>query len=291
MFNNLEKVEKEFHYFKNDVVKWQLLKILRPWKVEPLKRNKELKNTHIGDRCFILGNGPSIKDVNFSNLTDEFVFTVNQASRYKDFDKLKTNVHMWADQYFFKRLEFDEELVEVMKNIRTKDNSPYVFVPVNQKPFMERLGLDKILDLRYFRSETGFFEGYNHEIDYAKMSPAFGTVVQWCITMAIFMGFKEIYLLGCDNTGLMTNFKSVLQRNDAEDYGYDISANDKKQLENMLKDKGLEGYVVSYLANMREYRWLKKYCDDRNIKLINCSSQTVIDTIPRMRLDDVLRYS
>jgi hypothetical protein len=36
------------------------------------------------------------------------------------------------------------------------------------------------------------------------------------------------------------------------------------------------------------YRELYTYCSDRNIKLVNCSSKTIIDSIPRASLSSVL---
>lgn len=43
-----------------------------------IKNNAKFHNMHLGERCFVLGNGPSLKDVNFSLLKDEFVFTCNR---------------------------------------------------------------------------------------------------------------------------------------------------------------------------------------------------------------------
>ena len=46
-----------------------------------LSQNKKYKDLYKGQRVFILGNGPSIKEENISSLCQEHVFTVNQGVR------------------------------------------------------------------------------------------------------------------------------------------------------------------------------------------------------------------
>ena len=40
--------------------------------------NAEFKDIHKGQRCFIVGNGPSLNDEDLSLLENEYVFTVNK---------------------------------------------------------------------------------------------------------------------------------------------------------------------------------------------------------------------
>ncbi len=42
-----------------------------------LNKNKKFKNIHKGNRCFILGNGLSLKQQDLTLLKNEYVFTVN----------------------------------------------------------------------------------------------------------------------------------------------------------------------------------------------------------------------
>lgn len=263
----------------------------RDW-ISVLSKNKTLKNIHNGERCFILGNGPSLKTEDLKTLENEFVFSVNQISRHQDFEYIKPTYHFWADANFFDIDENNPEdldLLEVMKKIKTTDNSPLCFFPIQQKAFIEKFELDKELRIAYFSSGMYFYDGFDGEIDYTKFVLGFGTVVQWCITMAIYMGFSEIYLLGCDNTGLLTTIKSALKSNDDNDYAYKVTENEKKRMESLLEKQSLESYVNAYLETLRGYRYLFQYCEKRGIKLVNCSSSTVIDSIPRDTLTNVLK--
>ena len=44
--------------------------------VAVLKQNAKFQNAYPGKRCFIFGNGPSLKNVDFSLFRDEYTFTV-----------------------------------------------------------------------------------------------------------------------------------------------------------------------------------------------------------------------
>ena len=256
-----------------------------------LLRNKSFKSIHLGKRCFILGNGPSLKTEKLSCLHDEFVFTVNQAARLPDFNLLKSNYHFWADPNFFKinkNNPEDIELLEAMLSVGKHNPELQCFFPIEQLDFITKYGIDKQLNVNYFYSALNMYNNYNHLINYSKPVLAFGTVVQWCITMAIFMGFQEIYLLGCDNTGIITTLKSILHQNDDNDYSYSVSKNEKLRMEKMLENSSLEAYLQSYIRTVQDYRRLMQYCYKRQIKLVNCSSETVIDSLPRKKLSEVL---
>lgn len=255
--------------------------------------NKKYKNVHCGCRCFILGNGPSLKTVNFSLLKNEYVFTVNQIARTKEFCKLKSNYHFWADPSFFKldinRPE-DKELLDTMKKINTEDNKPVCFFPANQIDFVNKYELNKYLDVSYFLSYGSLSEyiDYGIELDYTSTVPGFGTVVQWCITAAIYMGFSEIYLLGCDNSGLMGTMKTLLEESNDNSHVYSTSINEEIRKKRVFNSFKFEDHVSCYYNTIISYRLLFEYCSKNNIRLINCSSNTLIDSIPRASIEDIL---
>ena len=272
-----------FHYFL--MCKWF------PETRELLRRNEQYKNKFKGERCFILGNGPSLKTDDLSLLKNEYVFTVNQSVRLPQFKDIKSNFHFWADENFFKidkNKPEDMELLDTMLSVSDGNPDIQCFFPVQQMQFINHFEIDKHMNVNYFYSNQVLYDGYDKEMDFTKPIPGFGTVVHWCIAMAVYMGFSEIYLLGCDNTGIVVNIKSLLRTNDDTDYGYEVSENEKKRLEALLERNNLEAYLKTYLLTVQDYRRLYKYCSDRNIKLVNCSSQTVIDSVPRKSLTDVL---
>ena len=51
---------------------------LHPWRRESMKRLSELKDIHKGQRAFIIGNGPSLKNTDLSKLRNEYTFGLNR---------------------------------------------------------------------------------------------------------------------------------------------------------------------------------------------------------------------
>lgn len=262
----------------------------RDWK-DYLKQNKKFKNIHKGERCFVIGNGPSIKELDFSLLKDEYVFTVNQIPRNKNYLELCSNYHFWADDNFF-NLDLskpeDYEVLEVMRNVVTSNNKPICFYPIKYIEFIKENELDKITETHYFLSEKSFHCLYDKSIDYSKNTPGFGTVVQWCISMAIYMGFAQIYLLGCDSTSLINNIKAAADKIDDKNYGYQITENESKRYSKLMSNFTLSKSVDSFLKTLKDYKYLYEYCSKRNIELINLTSTTAIDSLPRNTLENIL---
>lgn len=288
----MSKWKKRYYKLLNlkGSVKWFLFSIKDSDLKRELQKNKEFRNKYAGKRCFVIGNGPSLKSVDLSLLANEYTFTVNQISRNPQFKALKTNFHFWADRQFFRIDETkpeDLELLETIKNVKTENNSPMVFLPADQMSFAKKFGLEEDLDIHYYKDELCFLDSLK-KIDYSKIIPGFSTVVQYCITMAIYMGFSEVYLLGCDNTGIINNINSALKQ-DVEHYAYDISSNEQKRMENVMSDQTIYAYAASFSNVLRDYIQLYKYCNKHAIVLRNCTEQSAIDTIPKVKLSDVLK--
>lgn len=280
---------KSHNYIKRNII-FYLKKRKRNYGM--LDQNKDLKSTLAGKRCFIIGNGPSLKTQDLTILKNEIVFTVNQAVRHTFFEDIKTNYHFWTDPNLFvidDSSEIDKSIVDMMKKVKTVNNNPVCFYPLNQKSFVELYGLDKVLNIKYISSELGWlYENFDEPIELDRQIPVFGTVVQYAIVAAIYMGVSEIYLLGCDNTGIVNSVNSILEENDGSNYGYKVSEMEKIRMQRTAKRNGLELDSLAYYNDIKSYRLLYEYCRKRNIKLMNCSARTVIDSIPKIDLELVV---
>ena len=51
---------------------------LHPWRRDSIRKLDALRNTHAGERCFIIGNGPSLKNTDLTKLKEEFTFGMNR---------------------------------------------------------------------------------------------------------------------------------------------------------------------------------------------------------------------
>ncbi len=296
MSKNSEWIYNYWHWFRHEHRSYRRMCRKNPTAATLLKANEQFKDSAVKKRCFVLGNGPSLRQVNFELLKDEDVITVNQAARHPDFKILRPRFHFWADPAFFDinpDLPGDRELLKAMQDINTGSHKPACFFPIQQQNFVERFRLSEKLDVHYFYSSPArsLSPKFRRDFDFSTIVPAGYTVIMWGIMMAVYAGYKEIYLLGCDTTSIIVNLKSLLQQNDNEDYGYDISLNEKERLERMVRRQGAQAQAKAFLQTLREYGWLYQYCKRRGISLINCSAITVVDSLPRKNLESVLGYT
>jgi len=252
-----------------------------------VKLNKAFYNKYAGKRCFIVGNGPSVNKQDLSYLENEYVFTVNQMMRDERFPMLKSDFHVIADPLYFNldlSNEYNKKIVELLKKITTENNRPECFFPLQAKPFIDKLQLDN-LSINYFFPVFNIYDNYDKKIDYTKPVPGFYNVVQYAVTLAIYCGFSEIYLLGCD----MTGYREVEENtcNNYEDkHCYHLTEEEKKNV--LHKGRTCEEYFNGFAHMFSDYRRLAEYTADRGIKLVNVTEGGVLDSLPREKYEDII---
>lgn len=254
-----------------------------------LNANHELENIHKGKRCFVIGNAPSLNTQDLRVLKDEIVLTVNQISRNKQFKSLNTNYHFWADPGFFKEnsKEGDKELLEVMMSVNTEGNRPICFFPLEAKEFVSKKKLDQILNVRYFVPGHILFDQYK-KIDFSGMIPGMNTVVQYAIMLGIYMGCTEIYLLGCDCTGILSYIETKTDSGNFE-YAYDISQAEAERMKAMLGGVSCEQTFYGWAKIFEGYRLLGEYCKQKGVQFINVTNGGILDCLPRKKFENVVK--
>lgn len=253
--------------------------------------NEEFKGIYQGRRCFIIGNGPSVRDVDFSLLKDEIVFTVNQLPRLERFRELETNFHLWADERFFNLSKDDEgdmELLNVMKSVKTESNSPIVFYKTNARKMVEEYNLREELNIRYFMD--GLMGNGLSSIDYplTRMMPVFPTCIHYAIIIAVYMGFSKIYLLGCDCTGIQNTINARMASSKEFFYAYEVSENEKQRMLKVSQLTKLSDEFKWYGELLELYEVLGEYAKAHGTELYNATSTTLIENLPRVGLEEVL---
>ncbi|MBA4385211.1 MAG: hypothetical protein C0410_10790 [Anaerolinea sp.] len=51
---------------------------LHPWRRDSIQKLQSLKNSHLGEQCVIIGNGPSLRETDLTKLSKVFTFGVNR---------------------------------------------------------------------------------------------------------------------------------------------------------------------------------------------------------------------
>lgn len=184
------------------------------------------------------------------------------------------------------------ELLDVMKSVNKIDPDTQVFYEVTAVPMIKKFNLEKEHNINYFRlglvapdvMEKSF-------ISPTLVMPNYPTVIDTAILIAVYMdmGFKEIYLLGCDCTGILSIAESKLHAAEKSAYGYQISENEKKRMERVSSERSMVNELKSYIDLIYTYARLQKYCERNGCKLYNATEGELLECLPRVNLDDVLK--
>lgn len=179
----LELIEKEYtHHLYLKLYENIDMKMNIKYKV--LER---FQGMHVGKRCFICGNGPSLSvdDLEQLRKSKEICFGVNNV--YKCFERTE-----WRPQYYI--IVDQEVLIENKANLKRTSGTTFIRyshdvegITENENVFVFR-GLLQSSKADKFSNDIveGCYNGF--------------TVIYEAIQIANYMGFSEIYLLGVDMT-------------------------------------------------------------------------------------------
>jgi len=147
----------------------------------------QFKNKHQGERCFILGNSPSLQEESLSLLKDETVFIVNKGYRAIDIGLPKYDYYVCTDPRVYK------ECYQHLKNFVYTPKFYGSYIPdlleyktKPQEDFILIKNLCKSNNLLKDKFPQTYYSGWSET----------RTVIVDTSLIAYFMGFSRIYFLG-----------------------------------------------------------------------------------------------
>lgn len=221
---------------------------------ENYKEIKKFRNTHDGERCFIVGTGPSLCMRDLELIKNEYSFSVN--SIVLSFDDTSWRPTYYAIQDKFAYLKLADAIREA--------KMPYVFNGISNKFMTPVIDIDyipfplNILDhgKGTVNQRTKFSDDV-YDVVYAGHSITYSV-----IQLAVYMGFNTIILLGVDC-----------------DYSKKV---------NHIKEYSAQGDPNAAYLMTESYKVAKKYADIHGIKILNATRNAKMDVFERISLEEVL---
>lgn len=144
-----------------------------------LQRVKNLKNTHQGQRCFIIGNGPSLNQTDLSNLANEYTFGLNRI--YLLFDKMgfTPTYYVCTNPYVIEQSWQEIHRISGIKFLGQA--SIRYFANQDDVIFLRSLSRPRFS----YNIARGVWEG--------------ATVTYCAMQIAFYLGFTEVILIGVDH--------------------------------------------------------------------------------------------
>lgn len=145
------------------------------------------------------------------------------------------------------------------------------------------------MKFNYIYTDTPYLSSDCEEMDLLGSFPSFTTVVQHAIAVAICMGFSEIYVAGIDSTLVLAMLNDKIKGNVFEGvHAYSLSTEDNNVREYATKNKTVDILFDQYIL-FRGYSYLSDYCKRKGIKLYNCSDVSLVDSIEKMKFQDIFK--
>ena len=217
-------------------------RFIRPWQRENFEKTAmgkhiaQYKDKHKGERCFIIGNGPSLSAEDLQVLHENNVVTFASNRIYHIFDKTS-----WRPTYYVSE---DLTILQGIQNEIPHISCEDKFIPVNHK-WDNAINIPEV-SYFYLDYKSEFSETFGLSLDSAKAIRCRGTVTVTCIQLAIYMGFKDIYLLGVDHnySKYIDSDGNIVEDNTVKDY---FSAEYDTDFKNIIS-RDLGGTTLSYIS-------------------------------------------
>jgi len=155
-----------------------------------VEKLKSLHNKFKGERCFIVGNGPSLNKIDLSLLKDEYSFAVNGIFYKTKEMGYKPNFYVVEDRHVMK-----DNIDEI-----NKYDCEYKFFPSAYKK-----QVTNFKNTIFFNMDVGFYVEESKHFEKSRFSKDCSNVI-YCgqsvtfinLQLAYYLGFSEIYLIGMD---------------------------------------------------------------------------------------------
>ena len=153
------------------------------------KKLSFLKDCHKGEKCFVIGNGPSLEVKDLDKIYESGLVSFATNRVFKIFEKTK-----WRPTYYVSE---DILIMQDAQKIIEEMDVEGRFIPINLKWYK---GVDiPNADYFYIEYQDPMKETYGLSLDIPHNIRCRGTVTVTCLQLAIYMGFSEIYLIGVDH--------------------------------------------------------------------------------------------
>ncbi|KKP77935.1 MAG: hypothetical protein UR73_C0007G0020 [candidate division WS6 bacterium GW2011_GWF1_35_23] len=255
-----------------------------------LQRNIEWKDKYIGQSCYILGNGPSLKGQDVSLLEGKIVFTVNNLMMTKEFETIKPSFHLMADPLNFSSEDTNSQTLidERFSVLRSSKFEPTCIFPLKVKPLVEEEDLYPDKKIIYFMNYGNWRNGEIRDINLQKFLPEYVNIIHIAIMVAMYMGFKKIYLMGVDMTSFLVNYEYKDEGGFNQQYAHFYK--EEERMKKLLLKAWSKSNNEIALKNMAQcfeiFRFLKTYGKRNGVEIVNLTKGGALDVFERRKFEE-----
>ena len=248
-----------------------------------LKKNIELKDKYNNKRIFILGSGSSILHYDLKVLKNEFVMTQNSFHMHEDIYDIEPNFHCVVP-YYQSEKEYST-WIEYIGDMKEKMLGTTFIWGLNTKALIDKYHDDISAKSYYVRTKYDLLTLKKAKVNISKTIMNIPTVLTQCLTVAIYLGFKEIYLLGFD----LDQICHTNDRTFGRFYGMSKITDTKfeEDAEKYSDDETTDGWYNWWLMN-KQFFLIKLFADQNNISIVNGTKGGILSYFKREPIENII---
>ncbi len=227
-------------------------------------RIERFRNTHRNQRIFIVCTGPSLKTEDLEKLANEHEISMSMNNVFRVFEQVK-----WRPDYY---VAMDVTCLKFMKSEIISMDVDNKFIGDLDMSFYDQCIPDNLYKFHCrYEDRKKIRRTFSEDIS-NWVSTSFDSVTYVCIQFAVYMGAKEIILLGCDNS---------------------FNAGNLKKKESHFIDNYYKGFpqkvncYVNKECILNAYRCAKEYADSHGIKIYNATRGGELEVFERVNFDSL----
>ena len=229
-----------------------------------LARNVKLKEHGKEDFCFVLGNGPSLKKIDLKSIEAYPCVTVNFF--HKGAQEFDSSYHLFIDAVF------GGQYFDYVKEFKKAHPETKLILRDNMAAKMKQAGLED--NNNYYIRADYVQKGDEIRCDMTKEMTGSLNVIPVAIECALYMGYKKIYLLGCD-------FNSYAVVKDEHFY-------DGQEGGRAFASEHVVGDLIRCALVHKQHFALQECSKKRGIKIMNLTEGSLVSAYERGHLEDIL---
>lgn len=244
---------------------------LRRWAPqEDLSSNRRFENLHQGKRCFVIATGPSIRRQDLKLLSGELCIGVSNLFVHPDYALLSPRYHCLAPCH---PPITEEAYVRWLSEIAGGIGDAELFAASTDKALVRKASGLKAGKVHYLHYDEA---AYNDcpRADLTRPLPIPRSVTVSALYLALYLGCREIYLLGFDHDWLAHIGES---RHCYDENKHALNREGYDEWSTFSMEKQLR----QLLELWQQYRALKDIAEARGAKIINATDGGWLDVFPR----------
>jgi hypothetical protein len=227
------------------------------------------KDRHRGRRGFVVGNGPSLNQIDMGRLRDEITFGSNRV--YLGFPKWGFHFNYWTIE--------DKLVADDIRDEWNRMQGPTKFIPLDLLDRVQRH--NDIVEVPFVRTPFG------------RGRPAFstdpariywgGTVTYLLLQLAALMGCNPIYLVGVDCHYVRPDHVTELDR----PWEWVSNGDDPNHFLPEYFGKGRKWHDPNVARMVTAYEAAYAYADAHGIQILNATPGSKLDVFPRVDFEQL----